>query len=136
MTGPSCDLQALICCLSVHPVPRHQHMTQGDGALDRPSKHLNAAQVRVRTRVHTNARLAPAVQHTVLSCQHQLARQHLEMGTTARVSSPVCGLYDFCLTRPGSMTYTTPSRVMLVSATLVATMMRRQPSGGGMKTSA
>lgn len=58
----------------------------------------------------------------------------LEMGTTSRESMPVWGLWDFCFTKPGSMTYTTPSTVMLVSAMLVATMTRRQLGGPGANT--
>jgi len=59
---------------------------------------------------------------------------NLEMGTTSRESMPVWGLWDFCFTRPGSMTYTTPSTVILVSAMLVATMTRRQLGGPGANT--
>ena len=56
------------------------------------------------------------------------------MGTTSRESSPVCGLWPFCLTIPGSTTKTTPSTVTLVSAMLVATTTRRQPGGPGANT--
>ena len=59
---------------------------------------------------------------------------HLDMGTTSRESSPVCGLWLFCLTIPGSTTKTTPSTVTLVSAILVATTTRRQPAGPGANT--
>ena len=57
-----------------------------------------------------------------------------EIGTTSRESMPVWELCDFCLTSPGSTTYTTPSTVMLVSAILVATMTRRQLGGPGANT--
>ena len=57
-----------------------------------------------------------------------------EMGTTSRESMPVWGLWDWCFTRPGSMTYTTPSTVILVSAMLVATITRRQLGGPGANT--
>lgn len=41
-------------------------------------------------------------------------------GTTVSEDIPVRGLYVFCLTNPGSITKTTPSIVMEVSAMLVA----------------
>ena len=50
------------------------------------------------------------------------------------MSSPLAGLYSFCLIMPGSTTYTMPSTVIDVSAMLVATTHRRQPSGGGKNT--
>jgi hypothetical protein len=44
---------------------------------------------------------------------------------------PVLGLYEFCLTKPGSMTKTTPSIVIEVSAIFVASTTFRAPSGVG-----
>ena len=46
---------------------------------------------------------------------------------------PVRGLYEFCFTKPGSMTNTTPSIVIDVSAMFVASTTLRAPSGVGSK---
>ena len=46
---------------------------------------------------------------------------------------PVRGLYELCFTKPGSMTKTTPSIVMDVSAIFVASTTLRAPSGVGSK---
>jgi hypothetical protein len=54
-------------------------------------------------------------------------------GTTTREDIPVLGLYEFCFTKPGSITNTTPSMVMDVSAMLVANTTFRAPSGVGSK---
>lgn len=51
-----------------------------------------------------------------------------EMGDTSRDSTLIRGLYTFCLAKPGSMTYTIPSMVRLVSAMLVDTTILR-PAG-------
>lgn len=48
-----------------------------------------------------------------------------------REDMPVLGLYEFCFTNPGSMTNTTPSIVIEVSAIFVAKTTFRAPSGVG-----
>ena len=79
--------------------------------------------------------MQPAKHAQALPLQTSAAKtRHLDMGTTSSVSSPVCGLWLFCLTTPGSTTKTTPSTVTLVSAMLVATITRRQPGGPGANT--
>lgn len=47
----------------------------------------------------------------------------LEIGETNRLYTLIRGLNTFCLENPGSITYTIPSIVMEVSATLVATII-------------
>ena len=51
-----------------------------------------------------------------------------EIGVTSRDSTRIRGLYNFCLEKPGSTTYTIPSMVRDVSATFVDTMTFR-PGG-------
>ena len=52
----------------------------------------------------------------------------LEIGDTRSDSTRIRGLYTFCFAKPGSMTYTMPSMVRLVSAMLVDTTILR-PAG-------
>lgn len=54
-------------------------------------------------------------------------------GTTISEDMPVLGLYEFCLTKPGSITKTTPSIVIEVSAMFVANTTFLAPSGVGSK---
>ena len=54
-------------------------------------------------------------------------------GTTTREAIPVLGLYEFCFTNPGSITNTTPSMVIDVSAMFVARTTFLAPSGVGSK---
>jgi hypothetical protein len=56
------------------------------------------------------------------------------MGETSSDSTRIRGLYTFCLAKPGSTTYTTPSIVSEVSAILVETTHLRLP-GVSSKTS-
>jgi hypothetical protein len=64
---------------------------------------------------------------------HDEARDARLTGTTVSEAMPVRGLNEFCLTKPGSMTNTTPSMVIDVSAMLVANTTLRAPSGVGSK---
>src|ERR1700722_10339633 len=54
-------------------------------------------------------------------------------GTTTNDDIPVLGLYEFCLTKPGSITKTTPSMVIDVSAIFVARTTFLAPGGVGSK---
>ena len=54
-------------------------------------------------------------------------------GTTTREAIHVLGLYEFCFTNPGSITNTTPSMVIDVSAMFVARTTFLAPSGVGSK---
>ena len=51
------------------------------------------------------------------------------MGETSSDSTRIRGLYTFCLAKPGSTTYTTPSMVNEVSAMFVE-MTHLRPSTG------
>jgi hypothetical protein len=64
---------------------------------------------------------------------HDEARDARLTGTTVSEAMPVRGLNEFCLTKPGSMTNTTPSMVIDVSAMFVASTTLRAPSGVGSK---
>jgi hypothetical protein len=79
--------------------------------------------------------LAGAREHCAMDqvMSHDEARDARLTGTTVSEAMPVRGLNEFCLTKPGSMTNTTPSMVIDVSAMLVANTTLRAPSGVGSK---
>ena len=58
----------------------------------------------------------------------------LDTGVMMRDSIPVLALYEFCLLKPGSMTYMMLSMVKEVSAMLVAKTTLRAPGGVGSNT--
>src|SRR5216684_3359708 len=76
--------------------------------------------------------LAEAREHYERQVSAKNATRNRQLtGTTTRLDIPVLGLYEFCLTKPGSMTNTTPSIVIDVSAIFVASTTFRAPSGVG-----
>jgi len=72
-------------------------------------------------------------QRSEMSCKRKGNAALLLTGTTIKDDIPVRGLYEFCLTNPGSMTKTTPSIVIDVSAMFVASTTFLAPSGVGSK---